>query len=144
MQIIYNCTFQTNHFSTVYIVAGILLLQFMAHVVLFPLLNVLYIIIIIIIIIKMKFAWAFLLLCDCFIGIKLILPCDLSLSGFMLFVDVCWSVSILYSGKPQWRQWLLFWCIDCTLSRKRCLKFCYTCCISSCWLKVQYRNCWMK
>jgi len=51
MQIIYNCTFQTNHFSTVYIVAGILLLQFMAHVVLFPLLNVLYIIIIIIIII---------------------------------------------------------------------------------------------
>jgi len=75
----------------------------------------------IIIIIKMTFAWAFLLLCNCFIRIKFVLPCDLSLPGFMLFVDVCWSVSILYSGKPQWRQWLLFWCIDYTLSRKWCL-----------------------
>ena len=85
-----------------------------------------------------------LLLCDCFIRIKLVLPCDLSLPGFMLFVYVCWSVSVLYSGKPQQRQWLLLWCIDCTLPRKWCLKFCYTCCISSCWLKVQYCNCWMK
>ena len=39
---IYNYIPQTNHVSTVYSVAGILYLQFMVCVMLFPMLNVLY------------------------------------------------------------------------------------------------------
>jgi hypothetical protein len=42
MKRIYNYTPQTNHVSRVYRVVVILYLQFMAHLLLFPLLNVLY------------------------------------------------------------------------------------------------------
>jgi len=42
MQDIYNYVPETNHDPTLYNVAAVLLLQYMAHIMLFPMLNVLY------------------------------------------------------------------------------------------------------
>jgi hypothetical protein len=42
MQCIYNYISETNHVSRVYNYAAIVYLQFIAHVLLFPMLNVLY------------------------------------------------------------------------------------------------------
>jgi hypothetical protein len=42
MQGIYNYVPETNHVSTVYSVAAVLYLQFIVHVMLLPMLNVLY------------------------------------------------------------------------------------------------------
>jgi len=42
IQSIHNCIPETNHVSNVYNVAAILCLQFMVHIILLPMLNVLY------------------------------------------------------------------------------------------------------
>jgi hypothetical protein len=42
IQDIYNYTPETNHVPTLYNVAAVLLLQYMVHVMVFPMLNVLY------------------------------------------------------------------------------------------------------
>jgi hypothetical protein len=39
---LYDCMPETNHVSRIYVTAFILFLQFMVHVMLFPILNVLY------------------------------------------------------------------------------------------------------